>query len=179
MKTIVIASKNPVKISAVRHAAGKMLGTHWEIVASSGASGVSDQPMTSRETLLGSRNRVADVRIKHPEADLWVGIEGGVEDDDLGLAAFAWVVVESPLRTGTGRSASFYLPEAIACLVRQGVELGEADDRIFGRTNSKQQDGAIGILSAGALDRAGLYEHAVIAALLAIVNPQLYPPVND
>jgi len=59
-------------------------------------------------------------------------------------------------------------------LVRQGVELGEADDRIFGRNNSKQQNGAVGLLTGDAVDRAGLYVPAVIFALIPFKNPELY-----
>jgi non-canonical (house-cleaning) NTP pyrophosphatase len=54
------------------------------------------------------------------------------------------------------------------------VELGEADDRVFGCNNSKQQNGAIGLLTGDAVDRAGLYVPAVIFALIPFKNPELY-----
>ncbi len=75
---------------------------------------------------------------------------------------------------GSARSGSFELPPGVADLVRQGVELGEADDRIFQRHDSKRQDGAIGILTGGAIDRRELYAHAVGLALVVFKNPELY-----
>jgi non-canonical (house-cleaning) NTP pyrophosphatase len=55
-----------------------------------------------------------------------------------------------------------------------GLELGEADDRFFNRNNSKQQDGAIGILTDGRIDRKELYRPGVIFALIPFIRPDLY-----
>ncbi len=78
-------------------------------------------------------------------------------------------------RTGCARTAAFALPDEIARLVRTGFELGEADDRVFGRVGSKREDGAVGLLTDGAIDRAALYAPAVTLALLPFFNPELYP----
>lgn len=174
MKTIVIASSNPVKSQAALNGFRRMFPAEsFEILPRPAPSGVSDQPMTSAETLQGALNRAAAVKATHPQADFWVGIEGGVEEDG-GLAAFAWVAVLSPAGSGKARTGTFFLPPAVAHLVRQGIELGEADDIVFGTTNSKQQNGAIGLLTGDVIDRAALYEHAVALALVAIRNPGLY-----
>jgi putative aldouronate transport system permease protein len=58
-------------------------------------------------------------------------------------------------------------------LVRAGLELGHADDRVFGRDNSKQANGAIGILTDDVVDREAYYVHAVIMALVPFKNPAL------
>ena len=70
-------------------------------------------------------------------------------------------------------TGSFFLPDEVARLVRQGTELGEADDIVFGRQNSKQQNGSLGLLTADALDRTEFYEQAVMMALLPFKNPGL------
>ena len=77
-------------------------------------------------------------------------------------------------RSGEARTATFQLPPEIAGLVRQGVELGHADDRVFGRSNSKEKDGAIGILTDGLVDRKAYYAHAVMLALVPFKKPGLY-----
>ncbi|MDD5263960.1 MAG: DUF84 family protein, partial [Candidatus Bipolaricaulis sp.] len=69
-----------------------------------------------------------------------------------------------------------FLPDTVAALVRQGVELGEADDRVFGRTDSKRDVGAVGLLTGEVIDRTALYEHAVVLALIPFRNAALYPP---
>jgi non-canonical (house-cleaning) NTP pyrophosphatase len=89
--------------------------------------------------------------------------------------AYAWVVVvDREGRVGKGQTGRFMLPEAVARLVRDGMELGEADDRFFGRDNSKQKEGAIGILSDGRVTRMVLYKPAVTFALLRFVHPEYY-----
>ncbi|MBZ0287330.1 MAG: inosine/xanthosine triphosphatase [Anaerolineae bacterium] len=174
MKTIIVASTNPVKIQAALAGFRALFpGEAFEARGVSVPSGVSDQPMTDEETLSGALNRAKAAREQTPDADFWAGIEGGCEQKFGELWAYAWVVVLGADRVGKSRTAAFALPHEIAELVRQGVELGEADDRVFGRSNSKQSNGAVGILTDDVIDRAGYYEHAVVLALVPFKNPSL------
>jgi inosine/xanthosine triphosphatase len=175
MKTIILASKNPVKVQATLDGFKRMLSEEtFELKTVSTASGVGDQPMNSDETLRGAVNRARAAAEMVPAGDFWVGIEGGVEERGDEMAAFAWVVVLTKDRTGKGCTGTFFLPEQVARLIREGKELGEADDIVFGKTNSKQENGAIGILTSDVIDRAGLYAQAVILALVPFKNTRLY-----
>ena len=113
-------------------------------------------------------------RRRYPNADYWIGIEGGVQPIGQEMAAFAWIVVRSKEMIGKGRTGTFFLPPAVVELIRQGKELGEADDIVFGRSNSKQDNGAVGLLTDNVIDRAQLYEHAMILALIPFKNEALY-----
>jgi inosine/xanthosine triphosphatase len=180
MKTIVVASTNPVKIQATRLGFEKMFpGQFFELHGLAVPSGVSDQPLSSPETLQGAYNRACAAAQTQPQADYWVGIEGGIEESGGEMVAFAWVVVYTPVLTGKGRTGTFFLPPAIARLIRQGLELGEADDLVFGQQNSKQANGAIGILTGNVIDRTRLYEHAVIMALAPFKNQALYSELSQ
>ncbi|MDJ0653012.1 MAG: inosine/xanthosine triphosphatase [Xanthomonadales bacterium] len=173
--TVVVASTNPVKLEAVRLAFGRMFTDRaFEFATVSVPSGVSDQPASSTETREGACRRAEAARIAAPNASYWVGIEGGIEDTTDGMAAFAWVVIESEQRRGQGRTATFFLPQRVAELVRGGMELGHADDLVFGRVNSKQQDGAIGLLTGGVINRTTLYEPGVVMALVPFKSESLY-----
>jgi inosine/xanthosine triphosphatase len=174
MKTVIIASHNPVKIQATTNGFRAMLGEEFRVAPVAVSSGVRDQPLSDEETLRGALNRTERASILAPAADYCVGIEGGLEERADELAAFAWVVVRSLVTTGKARTASFFLPAQVTALIREGKELGEADDIVFGRENSKQENGAVGILTADVIDRAKLYEQAVILALIPFRNPQLY-----
>ncbi|MEA2092741.1 MAG: DUF84 family protein, partial [Patescibacteria group bacterium] len=55
-----------------------------------------------------------------------------------------------------------------------GKELGEADDIVFQRNNSKQENGAVGILTGDVVDRTKCYTEAVILALIPFKNVNLY-----
>jgi len=178
--SIIVASLNPVKIQCVRAGFEKMFPqSPYEIKGVSVPSGVSVQPATDAETLLGAKNRAGAARQQLPNADYWVGVEGGIDDDGNEMEAFAWVVVLSRTTMGKARTGAFYLPQVLAELVRQGMELGAADDRVFGRSNSKQENGAIGLLTDDAIDRAGYYEQAVVMAFIPFKNPELYPEAKS
>ncbi|MEE8522351.1 MAG: inosine/xanthosine triphosphatase [Thermoanaerobaculia bacterium] len=174
-RTIVLASRNPVKARAARGGFEKVFPeTSFRLQPVSVPSGVDHQPRSDEETLAGAANRADHAERAFPAADYWVGIEGGISDRYGEMIAFAWVVVRSPEGQGKSRSGSFQLPEAVARLVRQGHELGEADDLVFERSNSKQSDGAVGILTGSVIDRTALYEHAVVLALIPFKNAELY-----
>ena len=176
MEKVIIASANPVKVRAVLEGF-KALHPDREFVhiGLKFDSPVSAQPIGDEETLNGAHKRAEITREMTDDADFWVGVEGGIREDTHGMQAFAWVVILSREKMGMGRSAAFYLPPQIAELVRQGKELGEADDIVFKRTNSKQENGAVGILTDNVIDRQKLYEPAVIMALIPFKNPDLYP----
>ncbi|MEQ8675201.1 MAG: inosine/xanthosine triphosphatase [Aggregatilineales bacterium] len=174
MVSIIVASKNPVKVESALQGFQRMFPeTTFSARGLSVPSGVSDQPMTSDETLRGARNRAEGAREALPDADYWVGIEGGVEETAHGMEVFAWVVVMDATRTGESKTGTFFLPDEVVTLIRQGVELGEADDRVFGRENSKQGNGAVGILTGDIIHRTGYYVHAVVLALIPFKNPTL------
>ncbi len=176
-RIVVVGSANPVKQQAVRRALARLFpGQGWEVRGRAVPSGVAAQPLSDAETRRGARQRARAARQAFPEAALWVGIEGGVEPAAEGpWLSFAWVaVLDAHDRWGLARTAAFPLPPPVVELLQQGLELGEADDRVFGAHNSKQGPGAVGLLSHGALDRAGLYEQGVLLALLPFRNPDLY-----
>jgi len=176
MKKIIVASQNPVKINAAKAAFEKMFpGEDFQFDGVSVGSGVSDQPMSDDETFEGASNRVTNAREAAPDADFWVGLEGGLEEKNGEMEAFAWMVVQSKEGVvGKGRTATLFLPNAVAELVRQGKELGEADDIVFNKTNSKQANGAVGLLTSDLVTRSDSYEMAMLLALIPFNNPDLY-----
>ena len=175
MINFVIASTNPVKILAAVNGFQRLFpGSELNVIAASVPSDVAHQPMSDEETLRGALNRSANARIAHPNADYWIGIEGGIQPIGLEMTAFAWIVARSRTTIGKGRTGTFFLPPAVVELVRHGAELGEADDIVFGRSNSKQDNGAVGLLTDNVIDRAQLYEHAMILALIPFKNEILY-----
>lgn len=170
---IIVASKNPVKINAVREAfAASFATTPLNLLGVQAASGVSDQPVGDTATRLGARNRVTNARSQHPDADFWVGLEGGIETIDGDLQAFAWMAVcNVEGRIGMARSASLPLPPAVKILVDAGMELGHANDRVFATLNSKQGGGAFGLLTDGRYTREGIYAQTVSLALVPLLHP--------
>jgi inosine/xanthosine triphosphatase len=170
---VIVASVNPVKMEAVASGFRPFYG-ECEVEGIHTDSGVADQPMTEQETLEGARFRASEARKKMKDADFWVGIEGRIQPMDNRLAAFAWMVIISDDKRGEARTATFMLPEKVAKLVQGGFELGVANDTVFNISNSKQKNGAVGLLTHNLVDRKELYRQAVMLALIPFINPDLY-----
>ena len=171
----IIASKNPVKINSVKNGFEKVFGEqNMTFTGISVPSEIRDQPMNTNETYLGAQNRVKNAKLKHPEADFIVGIEGGLEVFEGQYYAFAWIFIDNGEIIGKSRTGSFMLPPKITELINQGMELGHADDIVFGHSNSKQKQGSVGILTKGAIDRTEYYTHAVALALVPFLNENLF-----
>ena len=180
-----VGSTNPVKVNAVKKAFSMCQITVESVHGVSGIkSGVSDQPIGWNETERGAKNRAlgchfANARSKQPtKLHYCVGLEGGLvtSADGQGLDCVAVMAIYDvrAQRMSTARTASFALPPKLTDLVRGGMELGDADDLIFQRTNSKQEDGTVGILTNGVINRTDYYVHALVMALVPIMQPALY-----
>ena len=175
MKKFFVASNNPVKIEATVSGFQKMFpDEQFKVESAAVSSGVSDQPMSNKETLQGAINRVNNGFQSKPDADYWVGIEGGIEYENSEMAAFAWVVIKSKRLTGKAKSGTFFLPKKVVQKILEGKEMGLANDIVFKQKNSKQNLGAIGILTQNVINRTQLYEHAIMLALVPFKNVELY-----
>ncbi|MEI8096680.1 MAG: inosine/xanthosine triphosphatase, partial [Candidatus Moraniibacteriota bacterium] len=165
---ILIASKNPVKQSAVEIGFQKMFPDMvCEYISIAADSSVKDQPDTDEETITGARNRVAHLKKMDADAEYYVAIEGGVDRIYDKMFAFAWVVVEDKQgKIGEARTVTFEIPPKVALLIEEGVELGIANDQVFGTENSKHKNGAIGILTNDIMTRTSEYVDAVVLALV-------------
>lgn len=167
MYHVVAATTNPAKIHAIAQAFNDVFGEgscHIEGVEVD--SGVAAQPLTHLETRTGARQRVMNARQVRPEADFWVAIEAGIEDD----SAFAWMVIENHKLRGESRSASFTLPAIVMKGIHAGRELGDEMARLTGVENIKHKGGAIGAFTAGHLTRTSVYHQALILALCPFHN---------
>ncbi|UCS94711.1 inosine/xanthosine triphosphatase [Echinicola marina] len=173
---VVVGSNNPVKINCTESGFAQAFEQSYFVVQGLNVdSEVSDQPFGDEETYRGAHNRAKNAKSAFPEADYWVGIEGGVAKMENELEAFAWIVIlDKNGKEGKSRTATFILPEAISKLVNEGMELGKADDQVFQRENSKQGNGAVGILTNGTINRKEYYYQAVVLALIPFIKEELY-----
>lgn len=166
---VAVGSTNPVKLGAVR----AVLATLAPSITVDGvtvSSGVPDQPMGDEQTIEGATTRAHAARAAL-DADLGVGIEGGVVETASGMRSCAWAVVAT--RDGAvhvGGNLSMPLPDAVAALIRDGVELGHAIDRLVGTSNIKHGAGAVGILTQGLVTRQQAYEVILAYALAPLLG---------
>jgi len=170
----VVGSTNGVKISAVQ----AVLSRAWPHSRCEGVavhSGVPDQPWGDDETERGADGR-ARAALAFCNADLAVGLEGGVVAlPDGGVRSCAWAVaVDRTGKRGVGGSLALPLPESVAVRLRAGEELGHAMDAVVGAVGTKYGSGAVGILTAGLIDRQRAYETLVTYALAPWLAPDYF-----
>jgi inosine/xanthosine triphosphatase len=174
LRHVAVGSSNPVKVDAVREVL-RYVAPEATVAGIAVESGVPDQPWGDEETIRGARTRALAAR-EALSAELGVGIEGGlVKDDDGSVRTCAWaVVVGDGGREGVGGSLAMPLPERVAVLVRAGLELGDAIDAVTGSRDVKYGAGAVGVLTAGLVDRQEAYEVIVSYALAPFVSAKLW-----
>jgi len=194
---IAVGSTNPSKISSVEIAFKQSFPSNINIIITTHSvpSNVSDQPVGDKETKEGAKNRAMAAFHQSQKADFGVGLEGGIEYSDDGIWCMAWMAIVSngsdweckasddnaipspnkkEILCSYSKTAAFLLPPQISTLVKSGMELGDADDQVFQRVNSKHRGGTVGILTNGLIDRSLYYDHAIKLALIPWIRPSLY-----
>ncbi|MCQ2070438.1 MAG: inosine/xanthosine triphosphatase [archaeon] len=159
---IAVGSANHVKVEAVRCVMERIYGevrvTGFEV-----DSGVPPQPFEG-QTRQGAINRAKAVLEGH---DLAVGIEAGVFEKEEGLYDYQYcAVLDSGGRLTVGTGSGFMYPPPVVDLVRKGMTVGDAMKAVFDEKDIGKGQGAIGFLSKGLLDRKGLTEQSVTAAMV-------------
>lgn len=174
IRHVVVGSTNPVKIAAARAVLGRVAPAA-RVEGRAVASTVRDQPVGDEETVTGAIARARAAR-DAAHADIGIGLEGGVVIDPAGtMRTCAWAaVVDAGGRESVGGSLAMPLPARVAALVHDGLELGHAMDRLTGAHATKHGAGAVGILTAGLVDRQGAYETLVAYALAPWLSPAFW-----
>ena len=179
MKKVIVGSKNPVKIEAVKLAFEKMFPNEsFEVSGISIPSNVSDQPMTSKETYTGALNRAKNCMVKIPKADFTVGLESGLSplfNEDRFILLNWSVVISKDGMIGQASGGGYSLPQRFNKHIKAGKEeFYKTSERYFKTNNTKQTSGTIGILTHGAIDRTTGFMNASIQALIPHANKELY-----
>lgn len=176
MKTVVIGSKNPAKVSAVKSAFKEVFPkTKFKFKSVAVNSGVSRQPLTEEETMQGAMNRVEGCEQMFPESDYWVGLESGVEPENRDYLLVEWVfVLNKKGELGKGRALSFLLPTKMSKDISDGFSIGDSNDKFFNKDNTGDGVGLVGTLTNEIITREKSSKDACIIALIRFINKRLY-----
>lgn len=152
---IIIGSRNPAKITAVKNS----FSHEAEFVALDIPSGVNNQPFSDEETIKGAINRAVGA-LKQGNGDIGIGLEGGVQETSFGLFICNWGALATsdrePIIAGGAR---ILLPEEVAARLRTGEELGPVMDEYAKMQNVRKHEGAVGIFTNGYINRADMFTH--------------------
>lgn len=170
---IAVGSPNPVKVRAVERAFDYFFD-EVKVESMIVDSGVKAFPDTEEMIFKGASNRAMTAYSER--FDYSVGIEGGVVLLDGVWYDRNYVIVYDGEETGIGTSASYVVPTHLV----EGVD-SESDeskkiiDEAFGVKDVFTNQGVIGVLTCGVIDREKLLMDAVVCALTRFINKEYYP----
>ncbi|QKY69730.1 DUF84 family protein [Lentibacillus sp. CBA3610] len=153
---IVVGSKNPTKIAAV-----KEVFSDDQVSPADAPSMVSQQPFSDAETRLGAINRAFN-GLETASGAIGIGLEGGVMyvDNELYLCNWgALITKENNIFTASG--ARILLPAEIDDELKKGIELGDVMDAYAKRQDVRKKEGAIGIFTNDRISRQKMFVHVV------------------
>lgn len=157
---IAIGSNNPAKIKAVVETFEEF-GKAVTIESVNAPSRVSNMPFSDEETVQGAVNR-AEYSLEKTGADMAFGLEGGVMETPFGLILCNWgALAVKGQETLIAGGARIRLPDEITERLRSGEELGPLMDKYSERKNVRSNEGAIGILTNGAVNRTDMFSHLI------------------
>ena len=103
------------------------------------------------------------------------GLEGGVIFEGDAPWLVSWVAaVDRTGRVGEASGLRMRLPTSAVDRLRAGDELGDIIDALFDTRLSKQQAGAIGLLTEGFVSRTDAFADLVAMACAPFLRPDLY-----
>jgi non-canonical (house-cleaning) NTP pyrophosphatase len=196
---VVLGSKRGPKLRALQGVLRELepaLGPA-EVRTVEAPSGVRETPLDRQEIMLGAWNRARSARADWPDADLWVGMEGGlhVEASGFGLQASGsglatsapgargpkpeacawlenWACVSNRDRVYFGCGGSIPLPQAIIReVVEGGRSLADVIDELTGKQDVRSGQGTWGILTGGRLTRQEVFRRALLNAFAPFYSP--------
>ena len=173
VRLVAIGSTNPVKLAAVR-AVMEQLCPGAAFRAIEVDPGVPAQPLSDEEMVTGAKARAIAARIAL-DADLGIGLEGGVHRSTWGALLSGWAaIVDRDGRLGLGSGGRIALPPVLVESLEQGEELGPAMDRLSGLTDTRKGPGAVGILTNGLVVRDEAFRVAIAYALAPFLHSAWY-----
>ncbi len=167
-----VGTGNRIKVNAVRNVVSKF----YSKVRIKGVPVDSEVPSEPFETkvVLGAINRAIS-SIK--DADFGVGIEAGlfwIEPIKDYVDVQCCAVVDKAGRLTFGQGPGFSYPPTIVAMVKQGMTVGQAMERLTGIKGMGSKHGAIGYLSDGKVIREEITRVAVFMAFLPRKKRELY-----
>lgn len=173
-----VASKNPVKVEAVREVLNNYPDlANYEVAGVEINSGVSEQPKSLEETVQGAINRAKAV---FNDCFYSFGIESGlmsVPQTKTGSMDFCACAIYDGRSFHLGLSCAFEFPARVIKMIHEtGIDANEAFYRLGLTINKKvgSSEGAIGMLTKGRINRKDYTKQAIQMALIHLENRELY-----
>ena len=178
---IAVGSTNHVKVQAVEEIIQEYpVLAGGRVVAISTASGVSEQPLSLEETILGAKNRAKNAFDVSQPCQYGIGIEGGLCESP-GTRTGFMVINVCAIFDGThhyvGFTSGYEVPSQILeCILTQKMDLSQAclHSGITSKAKIGASEGLIGILTQGRVDRKQYMKECITMSLVQLENSSWY-----
>lgn len=169
---IAIGSKNKVKIQATEKACKDRLQGDLIFKSIGVPSGVPDQPFDD-DIQKGAKNRAIGA-CRYFDADLGIGLEGGITTHQGGYYEYAWcAIADKSGQVVYGHSFGIPMPPVLMKKISEGKELGIALDELLDIKNTREKEGFFGFATGNRITRETGY-YAMICAALAPISLKKY-----
>ncbi len=182
MTIITIGTTNKAKIQALKECI-ESLGTFsdYKMTSLSVPSGVADQPLTMAETIQGAKNRAYNAFTLSPVKPTYsFGVESGLVEapgTQSGFLHLSLCCIYDGAQYYIGSSTGFELPKnVLKKIIEDRLNLTQAcvTSGISSKKNLGEEEGLIGILTHGKINRMEYSKESIYAALIQIINKNLY-----
>lgn len=173
-KCIYVASLNRNKISAVQE-----VFPGFRVKGAAVRSGVREQPLSLEETVEGAVSRAKSV---FADCEYAVGIEDGiapVPGANSGYMNFCCAAIYDGKRIYLGLAPAFeYPPGHVKRVLDEGITISQAFEPVTGKPGIGYEEGIIGWLTGGRMNRKDYTKLAVEMAKVQVDNAALYGGEN-
>ena len=179
---VAIGTTNTAKIQALEEMLQEypIFQGQAQLIPFSVPSEVSHQPLTLQETIQGAKNRSRNSFKACTNCSYGVGIESGLIEAPGTKTGFLHITI-CVFFNGTdyhvGLSTGFELPPMILSLVKdQKMDLTKAclQSGITTNTSIGSQEGLVGILTNGRIDRKAYSKQAIMSALVQLEHAKWF-----
>lgn len=173
---IIICTENNAKIQATKGVIQRVF-SDFELTCEKFSSDIPEQPLSEEEGIMGAINRAVNAKLKYPDADYYVGMEGYVDTNAYGMFLAGIVaIVDKDGKIGIGSSAKMQLPVFIQKKIEEGYELGPLIKDLMNDTagDIRQYDGTNGVLSKGLYNRVDEFRNATECAFARFQSPEFF-----
>jgi len=179
---IIVGSTNKAKLDAVKEIIKEYpVLSGAEVIEASAESGVSNQPMSLDETLVGAMNRAKAVFIN---CDYSIGLESGlmpVPYTKSGYMDFGACAIFDGSEYHLGLSSAWEFPDKRVTdfIIKEGLSMSEAINKagLTNDPNIKSEEGAVGILTKGRMTRKEYTKQSLRTALIHLEEHNLFKAI--
>lgn len=177
---IAVGSKNKAKVQAVEEVVREYPAlTKAKIISLSVSSGISAQPLSLKETIQGAKNRAIKA-FEECSSKYGFGIESGLCEapgTKTGYLHLCACSIYNGIDSHIGFSTAFEIPGQILNLIfQEKMDLTQAclHAGISANVNLGSEEGLIGILTKGRIDRKRYTKECITTALIQLENASWY-----